>query len=255
MAEPDVTDLLRLLAHRGALLQCLSEGIHDRRALVTELDVSRSTVNRGIRDLQQAGFVTDDAGGIELTRYGRLSLEVYRTGDQLATVEPLVERLPADIPFATIRNAEIVCAEPPFPQRPVDAIRSLIGDANEAVALAPAVLPTLVESTVDLVQRGELDTTVVVDETVLKGLWSERPSAVQAGLETEGYTLLKAEREISFGLLVVDDGVASIGVHDDTGRLLGLLINEDAETVEWAREIADEYRRTAEVVRTRRTRS
>lgn len=255
MADRRVTDLLRLLAHRGALLRSIAEGIHDRRELVAELDVSRSTVNRGIRDLEEAGLLTERSDGFELTRYGQLALDVYRTGDQLATVEPLVERLPPDVPLATIRNAEVVCAEPPLPQRPVDDIRSLIDDADEAVALAPAVLPSLVESTVDLVQQNELEASVVVDETVLEGLWSERPSAVRAGLETDGYSLLKTEREVTFGLLVVDDRVASIGVHDDTGRLLGLLIDDDRETVEWASETFEEYRGAAEAVRTRRARN
>lgn len=252
MAGSQVADLLRLLTHRGALLRSIDEGIHDRRALVAELDVSRSTVNRGIRDLREAGLVTERAGGFELTRYGQLALDVYRTGDQLATVEPLVERLPADVPLSTIRNAEVVFPEPPIPQRPIDTIQWLIDEADEVVALAPTVVPSIVESTIDLVRRDELEATVVVDGTVLEGLWSERADVMREGLDTEGYTLLVTEREVSFGLLVVDDRIASIGIHDDTDRLQGLLINEDRETVEWARETFAEYRGSTEEVSTGR---
>lgn len=251
MAERGVADLLRLLAHRGALLRCIADGTHERRTLVDELDVSRSTVNRGIRDLQEAGLVAEEAGEFAVTRYGGLALEVYLTAEKLSTVEPLVERLPRDLPFGTIRHAEIVFAEPPAPQRPVDDIRSMIDGASEAVALAPAVFPSIVKSTIDSVREGGLEVSVVVDETVLAGLWRERADVVETGLETEGYTLLVTDRPVTFGLLVVDDRVASVGVHDDTGRLLGLLIDEDRETVEWARETFEEYRRSAEVVRTR----
>lgn len=251
MAERGVADLLRLLAHRGALLRCIAAGTHERRTLVDELEVSRSTVNRGIRDLREAGLVTEEAGSFEVTRYGGLTLEVYRTADQVSTVEPLVERLPADLPFGTIRHAEIVFAEPPVPQRPLDDIRSMIDGASEAVAFAPAVFPSIVQSTIDAVRDGNLTVSVVVDEAVLAGLWNERADVVEAGLETEGYTLLVTDRPVTFGLLVVDDRVASVGVHDDTGRLLGLLVNEDRETVDWARETFEEYRRSADVVRTR----
>ena len=249
MPESPGADLLRLLAHRGALLNRIAEGVHDRRDLVDELGVSRSTVNRGIRDLEDAGLVEEGSDGFSVTRYGRLALEVYRTGEGLETVEPLLERLPADVPLGTIRNAAVVMAEPPLPQRPIDDIVAMMDGAAEAVALAPAVLPALVEATIERVERDDLDATVVVDETVLGGLLSERPDAVSAGAATDGYTLLRTERVVTFGLLVVDDRVASIGVHDDTGRLLGLLINEDRETVEWARETFEAYREDAEPVR------
>ena len=252
MSESPGADLLRLLAHRGALLERVAEGTNDRRDLVAELAVSRSTVNRGIKDLLDAGLLVEGSDGFALTRYGRLALEVYRTGEQLARVEPLLEWLPADLPLATIRNAEVVFTEPPVPQRPVDDIRSMIEGATEALALAPAVYPTIVESTVEAVERSGLSATVVVDETVLEGLWSERPDVMEAGVATEGYTLLATERAVPFGLLVVDDRLASIGAHDDAGRLLGLLINEDRETIEWAEATFEAYRRSAEDASTRR---
>ena len=252
MSEPAGVDLLRLLSHRGALLTCVSEGTQDRRELVAELAVSRSTVNRGIRDLESAGLIVERSDGFDLTRYGRLALDVYLTGETLATVEPLVEWLPPGLPLATIRNAEVVFAEPPVPQRPLDDIRSMIDGASEVVALAPAVFPSILESTVETVERTGLDATVVVDETVVEGLWSERADVVREGLEAEGYTLLSTDREVTFGLLVSDDRVASIGVHDDAGRLLGLLVNEDRRTIEWAQETFEDYRDSAEVVQSRR---
>ena len=254
MSEPAGAHLLRLLAHRGALLGCIAEGTDDRRALVGELDVSRSTVNRGIRDLEEAGLLVEEVDGFELTRYGQLAIEVYRTGDQLATIEPLVERLPADLPLATIRNAGIAFPERPVPQRPIDDILTMIEGASEVVALAPAVIPTIVEATIDAVRGGDLTATVVVDETVLEGLWSERPDVMDEGVATEGYALLETDQPVTFGLLVVDDRMASIGVHDDTGRLLGLLINEDEATIEWARATFESYREAAQRVRSDRAR-
>lgn len=248
MTKPPVSELLVLLAHRGALLDRLHDGVHDRRTLVTELDVSRSTVNRGIRDLQEAGLVDDRPDGFALTRYGRFSLDVYRTADQLVEAEPLLDRLPENVPLGTIRDAEIVFSEHPVPQRPLEDILGLIDDATDVVALAPVVIPALVESTIERVQAGELTATVVVDETVLEGLWNERAEVMDAGLNTDGYTLLATEREISFGLLVADDRLASIGVHDDSGRLLGILLNHDRATVEWALDTFETYRRSAEEV-------
>lgn len=247
MTGPQVKELLGHLAHRGALLRQLHDGIHDRRELAAELDRSRSTVDRGLRALREANYVREQADGYALTTYGEFALDVYRQAEQVSAVGGLVPNLPPELPFAVLRNAEVVEATKPLPYEPVSHLAALVQSADYVRKLVPAIIPRLVDVTMANVRDGTLKADIVVSAKALGALRAEYPDEARTGLVSEECTVWRTSDDPSFGLVIADNRTA-VGVYDGTGRLLGTITNDSDAALEWALGVFREYREDSDEI-------
>jgi len=71
----DGDDLPSLVGRREPTLRLLSDGPTTNRDVIDALEVSRSTVTRALRELEEAGFVGRRDGGYATTLAGRFALE------------------------------------------------------------------------------------------------------------------------------------------------------------------------------------
>ncbi|MFB6118536.1 helix-turn-helix transcriptional regulator [Halosegnis sp.] len=145
-------DLLSTLARREQLLTQLREAPRAKSDLVADLDVSRSTVDRAVRKLEEAGLLERRDGVVALTLAGRLVFDEYRqfrerTDGVLAAREALAA-LPADtdVDPAALAGAEVTLADRTAPYRPAERQSALIERATRADLLGTAVAPRFVEA-------------------------------------------------------------------------------------------------------------
>ena len=75
--DPPIDDI-EIVADRTDFLDLLTDERLPKRKIVEKLGHSRSTVNRAIRRLAEAGLVDESADGCRTTTVGRLALEEYR---------------------------------------------------------------------------------------------------------------------------------------------------------------------------------
>lgn len=80
------------------MLERIVAGSTDRRELVRELDESRTTVYRGLEQLEELDLVVETNGVYAPTTFGRLVFDLFdglgRTIDTLRDAEELLESVP-----------------------------------------------------------------------------------------------------------------------------------------------------------------
>lgn len=250
MTRPDPTEVMAVVARRGTVLRAVDADGVPKRDLVDELSVSRSTVDRAVRELESLGFIErTDGGGYCRTLPGQLALDEYdqfasRMNGIVSSIDVL-SLLPTDTPCdpSVLEDATVVVAERHSPLVPVEHLSDLVDRANRVHAIAPAVLPQQVEVYHQNFVNGDLSARLVVTDVVVDRLVSAYGTELSESLETGQLTIRLSDEEVPFSLVVAetDDG-PEMGflVYADSG-VRGFIGNDTPEAVEWARELVDSY--------------
>ena len=124
ISDDPTTEVIDALASRSDLIDALSAEPKDKREIVDELDVSRSTVDRAIRELEVLRVVEYGSGGLTLTFAGRLLVREYRGFEErVASVldaQSVITVLgrESDLDARLLAGAEIVPADSVAPFKP-----------------------------------------------------------------------------------------------------------------------------------------
>lgn len=234
-------DLVSLFARRDALLRSLADGPVRKSDLVDRLDVSRSTIDRSVRELTAAGVIERGDAGYELTLRGRLLFEEYqRFHDRARGVDRsdgILEVLPADAPVDPVLLADATVTESTrrAPYEPVEAHLELVTSATSMRLVSTAATGQYVDVVRQRVVDGGMEVSVACAPHVLDRLVAEYSDALQEAFETGRVELRELESSPPFSLAVVDhaDGrCVSVLVYADDG-IRGHLRNDDPAAVEW----------------------
>lgn len=252
MDRPESVEVIRLLLRRAPLLDSLTAGPTTKRDLVEQHDVSRSTVDRAVRELEEKRLVERTPDGVALTLPGRVALDEYDDclglADGLADAAPILDALPADAPFdpAMLRGARVVGTEQHAPHRPVEEFAALVSGADAVRVVLATYVPEHVEACCDpATERGSVAELVLTDP-VISSLAPESEAslrrATDGGLsayrvDDAPYSLAVAERD--------DDGRTGVLVADESG-VRGLVASDTPEAVAWADRQFESYRERAE---------
>jgi len=247
MADGDADDRrLDVLTDRTGVLRRLLAGPAHPRDLVDELDVSRSTVNRAVNDLQATGLVERTDDGYVATMAGRFAierLERFREalGDFVA-VEAALTPLPVDTPLAdaVVVGAEAVLATEPMPYRPLERVHAQLVETTEYRALVPVLDdPRHVRLLYEHVVTADNPATIVVSESVFETLREEFPRRIAAMAERDGFRIRVAGDLPPFTLAWFDDDsgiTVAVVVFTDSGAVHGVLVNDAEDAVAWVDE-------------------
>jgi predicted transcriptional regulator len=251
----DTRDLLETVFKRVEFLEALDETPMAKRDLVDRLDVSRSTVNRGIWDLEQYGLVKYDDGGYRLTVCGRLLHDQYRryeagaeaVGASADLLELLPPSAPVDVSF--LRHVDIYIAEDPAPHVPVTVLSKIIREATQLQGLSRShAAPKTVDALRELV-AGRGGAEIVFREAVydhVDGAYDWIRDRVANG-DLRAYLV----DDLPYGLVIADQGDRTYGclvVYDGNSSIAGVLVNDTEAAAEWATDVFASYRERAEPV-------
>jgi predicted transcriptional regulator len=249
MTRSDPTEILAVVARRGSVLRAVdAEGV-PKRDLVDELSVSRSTIDRAVRELEAVGFIERTDAGYCQTLAGRLALAEYdqfaSRMDGLVSSVDILSLLPADVPCDTciFEDATVVVPERHSPLVPVEQLGGLVERANHVHAIAPAVLPQQVEVYHRNFVERDLTARLVVTDVVGDRLVSAYGTELSESLDTGQLTIRRSDESIPYSLVVAetDDGPEmGLLVYTDSG-VRGFIGNDAPEAVEWARDLVDRY--------------
>lgn len=259
MSRPDSEAVEELLARRRALLERVRREPVPKPVLVRELAVSRSTVDRAVRELETARLVRRTTAGVGLTLAGRVALDRYERyrsllGDLVRTTDVLA-LLPASVPFdpALVDRATVVSPERHEPRRPVKRLASDIREASRVRSVVSAYIPEVIDAYHAEVVDGSLEADLVVTGDALDVLVRERPGRLDEALDSGlalsrtavdrlPYCLLVAETDDSTNVIVVVTG-------DGAGAVGGLLRNDTDAAVAWATRRFERLREDADPIR------
>lgn len=227
---------------RRALLAAVAAQPREKPALVDDLSVSRSTVDRGIDDLTGTDLVERTDRGFAATTAGELALDAYETYvaqmEGLAAARPVLNALSdaADIPPAVLANCEVSLPSPHVPENALEPAVSELPSADRLRGLAPVVKPSYVTLLYEHVVENDLDVEVVIEDGLrdtLDDLVHGREKFEEL-MAADSFTLLETNRDLPYALWVVDDGdgCAGMTVYED-GRIAGVIVNDDASVTDW----------------------
>lgn len=254
----DVSAAVPLLVRRAELLRLVSGSGVRKPELVERLDVSRSTVDRSVRELESVGLVLRDGSRCRLTVRGRLALDAYdRFVDRLAGIDragEVLDALPADCALdpAMLEGAEVVVAERAAPDRPLERYVALLERASRVRLVGTAVSPRYMEVYDRRVREEGLAVAAALPTRVVEQLATRYADEFAAMLATGRVELRELGEPPPYSLAVFDlretTRVGLLVTVPDGVR--GLLTNERREAVRWGVDTFERYWRAGEPVPT-----
>ncbi|MES3518102.1 MAG: ArsR family transcriptional regulator [Natronomonas sp.] len=235
-----------IVPRRREILKKLYEEPRHKRDLVAELDSSRSTVDRAVRELENAGLVERQHDGYTATLIGRLALDCYsiyrNESEAIFDAEAALEPLPngCDLPLELIGNATVRVATDPAPYRPMEQIHQTIRESDSFRMILPVLYDTrfLHCCYEHAVEEGN-DTELVVDETVVQTVREDFPEQLKEKIDCEWFTL-RAGETTPYGLLLSTaegETTVIVVVFDRSfGPVHAILQTADPGAVQWAEE-------------------
>ncbi|WP_276271221.1 helix-turn-helix transcriptional regulator [Haloarcula litorea] len=244
---PVLRDIVR---KRSDVLDSLAAGPADKPALVDRVGVSRSTVDRAVDSLVEAGLIRRRDGRYHVTEQGRLALTTYeeyveRT-DALAAAGPVLAGLPGDVSVdrRLVETGTVRIAEPHAPESAItEAVRELEA-AQELFVFSPVVKSNYVRPVYEEVAERGLEATLVLEGGATESLASlaEVTGVVESLLAADSFSLYRTERDLPFMLYLMrgaESDAVGITVHED-GGIVGSVTSRDPDAVAWGRELFDE---------------
>lgn len=247
--------MVELLARRAPVLQALRQDPSGKGDLMARLDVSRSTVDRSIRELQSNDLIERVEGTYRPTLAGRIALASYEEfSDRAESVQAdtdILACLPPDAPLSTdlLVGSETVRAEPTAPQRPIEALQQAVASADRIRGSVVGVTAQFVDAYRRRVASGcEIELVVAAD--ALSRLVGQYADAVEELIESGRVELREVESTPPYSLKIYDsDGErrVAVAVYGDNS-LRALIRNDTSEAVRWAEDRYGQLRAASEPV-------
>jgi predicted transcriptional regulator len=242
---------------RADVLATLAEQAYRKPELVEALHVSRSTVDRAIDELTEAGLAVAEGSAYRATVAGEVALSARRTyvdrTDAIARARPILDAIPDDAPVdpALLVGCSVHVPEPHAPEGALAPVVERLRTADTLRGFAPVVKSSYVGIIHDQVTNTGLNVEIIVHSETRDSL-----AALARGRDrlrdlfaSESVTVLETDRSLPFALWLTDgaDGAfAGVAVHDpDSGGVLGVLVNERPAAVDWCTSLYEQYRATA----------
>jgi tetratricopeptide (TPR) repeat protein len=240
----DVTggDVVSLALRRRNVLDALAEP-RTKRDLVSALDVSRSTVDRAVRELETAGLVDWDDDAYRLTAVGaavRTELDrLLAVGDGAAAIASAFPALSPDldIPPALLADGTLHTPSAEGHQLP-DIVRTYLRDAERFQAVAPPTTAPTILSPVRELSGASVD---VVLDTESVGSLPERLPGIARWLAAADRVDAFAGDVPPVAVIVAetsdDDAVLVVG--EDALGETACIEATDPDAVAWGRELVE----------------
>lgn len=258
-----LADLQKCLRSRSHFLRRLRRP-HQKCELARELEESRSTIDRALRELEDAGFVEREENGYRTSLAGELALAEYDRYtarlDGLVELQATLDGLPTDEPLdgALFEGADASLPGQCSPHEPVEALATFLSEADHASVVGTTVIPKYVDLYYERIVEEDMTADFVLFEGVVEWLLSRREEEAMGILRAEGVTAAETTTDLSFSLVIIQrEGVterhassASDVRHGRSDRAVGVMLyeehslvgfvqNDSPEAVAWAEVLFD----------------
>lgn len=244
-----------VVVQREPILSVLVGSKLDKRELVDRLDVSRSTVDRGIRDLETYGFVGRENGGFTATSVGEAAYRAYcqfeEQLDEFDRMRTILEHVdPEDgLDPAILVGAEAYLEYADPPESIAFQVSKHAADAEhiESVTRTLSRERSALRLHAAVVERNTSFSGVyAVDIASFLKAWDVEDRHEMA--ETGRYRAFVTDEETPFTVFLYhhpDHIDVCIFIYDENDEIFGLIVNDTEAAVEWARAYYQRFRESA----------
>ncbi|MFB6111097.1 MAG: helix-turn-helix transcriptional regulator [Halobacteriaceae archaeon] len=255
--ERPADELVSLLARRIEVLEALLDQPRTRPELVETLDISRSTVDRAVRELEGMALVEYEDDLYRASLAGRLAHREYaELREELVVLEEATELLavlPPDAPLdlTVLQGGNVVLAREPAPHVPGTQLANLLEGADEVRSLSMAyTTPETGEVLAEGVRSGGTEASLVFERGLYEYLLDSDALDIETLLADPDFEGAVTEG-LPFGLVIArtdDTREVCIAVYDADRALRGIIRNDTPAALEWAESIWTQYWETATLV-------
>lgn len=252
--EPEVGEKLReVLYKRSDVLQAVANEALTKPELIDIVEMSRSTIDRSIRDLESLACVEKQHGCYVATTKGKFAIAEYNTyknnSKSIDKAGSVLNYLSSDISISRdfLQDMTIHTRNSHVPDAVLKHSNELLRSTTHLIGLAPTALtsyPTLIN---DEVERRDMSAELVIEQSVFDSLFEVKRDAISDMKNHSEIKLYVSEGSLPYSLWVMEqtDGTtAGITVHDN-GGVQGILTNNSTEAVTWAKEVYEKHRHMA----------
>ncbi|WP_248895978.1 helix-turn-helix transcriptional regulator [Haloplanus halobius] len=236
-----------IVERRRTTLRALDPEPQPKATLLEAVDVSRSTLDRSLRELSTVGFAASTTAGYRLTPLGRLALDehdrrVERIG-AIADAASLFEGvdLQTEIAPGVFDGATLVESTPHAPYQPVDRVTTLIETATHVSAYSARFLDRHASLYHDRIVEDAMTGTFVTTDRVLDRIAETRPDDLRESVALGRVGVRRTDHAAPITLVLAEtpDGpeMGLVVYRDDTP--LGFVGNDDPAATRWARAYVD----------------
>lgn len=246
MAHLSGDDLNAALTDRHSCLRALIGQPRSKRELEEEIDCSRSTLDRAVRTLADAGFVRYEDGVWKLTLLGRCSYQTREAYldrlDGLAEAAEILDGFspnhPIDCQF--LAGADVYKADPSMPDAVMQTLLDCAEQATEMYVATPVVVTGFAENFYESVRTGrDYTLEMLLPAGVFDRIHTTFPTLTNDLVNDPNVDLHRASIPFNFGLWIADADEVGVVVFADQG-VRGILVNDTDDAVDWA---TDQYKR------------
>ncbi|WP_438268691.1 helix-turn-helix transcriptional regulator [Halocatena marina] len=257
MPSSSSADVAEVLRKRHKWLPHLQDVSLTKPELCSELGISRSTVDRGVADLETVELIERTSEGYRLTAFGSLLLE-FRTSymntlDTIYQAQAMQTSLPTGEhgEYVIFDGADVVLPEPHLPEKPTRQILELLTEARSVRGFTPVMHDQYVTTSYEQVVRGDLDFEFIITSQILEGLVSMYSEWIIEALKIDLFTVYEAATLPTFGIALFEREDRShtvvLAIYADNG-LSGIVQNDTDQAVGWAKQIYNEYKHAASLI-------
>lgn len=249
-------DPLHTVYKRSSILQCLAEGTTEKRAIVADLNISRSTVDRAFSELEDIGFISGCGSDYELTLLEKFAFQQYRTlakqYTNLLEAGPLLTELPADarFPFEIVEDSNIYSSTKNFGARPIFQIRERLENSDTIWAAMPVILPSQIETITRELQMEDASGKLILDSKQVELLLETSPQYIRMLDSAESVSILSCDQLPPFGIIALDDEEVLVTIHTKDRQFKGVLSNETPAANTWAVDFFNDLEQVASSIPT-----
>ena len=221
---------------------------------MSRLDISRSTIDRGLRELSEHGIVIRDGDKWRLTVVGRCVLEVRKTYQEqltdLISASRILDSTSTGTPVNgdAIVGAEIFEASTSVPGSVTKHLLRYVEEATEVRAFAPKLLASDAREFYEASMSGSNAVLeLIVPFEVFVKLREVHPDTFGNALQRKYVEIYCSSVACNFSLWILDDQIVGTVFYSDHG-VSGVLINSTSTAIAWAKECYSSARSGAEPI-------
>lgn len=220
-----------------------------KRDLETRFGCSRSTLDRALRELADAGLVDYDDGMWQATALGRRAYEqheqYHRRLDDLDDATTILSATPDRSPVGpdVLFGSRVVEPDPAMPDWLMRTLLESVRDATRVSVVLPVVMTGYIEEFCTATTSGEDHLEAVVARNATDSL--RRRSTDTLSTLREEASLYRGDVSQEFGFWMADDREMGVMVFGDHGPC-GLLVNDTDDALAWADDRFERERSRAE---------
>ncbi len=252
---PSPSDTSEILRKRYEWLPHLRDTHLTKPELCSQIGVSRSTVDRGMSELESAELVERTDDGYRLTAFGDLLYQLrtsYRRSlEAIHRAQGMQTPLPTDQYGEQVLfdGGNVVLPEPHLPEKPTRRILRLITESRAVHGLTPVMHDQYVSTSYEQVMMHELEFEFLITSRIFDGLVSMYSEWLINAFQQESFVIYESQQLPPFGLAIFEqesDGSHTVvlALYADNG-LSGIVENDSRRAVGWAKQLYRDYRDTA----------